>query len=93
MEERLTQLINILSKKFSTVIISTSEKSEWRYSFLVPLKLDERFEYEIGLISVTRISHSSLLKKLIKENPVFPIPTIRTFLPLNLSISILITSF
>ena len=50
MEDKLTELINIVSKKFSTTITSISKKSDWNINFPIPLQLDKRFEYEIGMM-------------------------------------------
>ena len=50
MEAKLAELINIVSKKYSTTIMDISKKSKWEINFPVPLSLDSRFEYEIGMM-------------------------------------------
>ena len=49
-ETKLTELINLFSKKYSTTIMDISNKSKWEINFPVPLSLDNRFEYEIGMM-------------------------------------------
>ena len=50
---KLTELINIFSEKYSTTIMDISKKSKWEINFPVPLSLDPRFEYEIGMTFVS----------------------------------------
>ena len=48
--EKLTKLVNLFSEKYSTSIVTTSKKSDWKLKFPVPLILKPEFEYHIGMM-------------------------------------------
>ena len=50
MEDSLKTLVNIIGSKYSTVLKSSSNESDWVMHFPVPLELDTSFNYELGLM-------------------------------------------
>ena len=48
--KKLTKLVNLFSEKYSTTIVTTSKKYNWKLNFPVPLILKPEFEYQIGMM-------------------------------------------
>jgi len=68
MENLLKKLINLHTAKFSRTIKASSDKSDFRINFPVPLMLDKELNYELGLMWFT--SYNTIYN-ITKDNNIF----------------------
>jgi hypothetical protein len=68
MEDLLKKLINLNTTKFSRTITVSSDKSDFRINFPVPITLDRELNYELGLMW---FSTYNSIYNITKENNIF----------------------